>query len=197
MRRLRLKALRSLARSLRADSRGDEVMEAALVLPLLFVFLMAVFWFGQAFRMYGAVTQAARQGARAAVAPACTTCAAMSQNAAALNAGTAVTNVLSAAHLDPNQVQAPSPVPTFQACGGGLPVNTCFSATPASNVCVQFGVQLSSTAQSGAGECGTSVSFGYKYGLSFSLPCWPDPCTPMNLSNLSVPAQAQMRVETQ
>jgi len=197
MSRFRLKTLRSLARSLSQDVRGDEVMEAALVLPLLFLILMAVFWFGQAFRMYGAITQAARQGARAAVAPACTTCAAISPNAAALNAGTAVTNVLSAAHLDPNQVQAPSPIPTLPACGGGLPVNTCFSATPASNVCVQFGVQLSSTAQSGAGECGTSVSFGYKYGLSFSLPCWPEPCTPMNLSNLAVPAQSQMRVETQ
>jgi Flp pilus assembly protein TadG len=169
-------------------------MEAALVLPLLFVFLMAVFWFGQAFRMYGAVTQAARQGARAAVAPACTTCTAISQATAAQNALNAVNSALTAAHLDPTQIQLTTPAPTFAACATGP--TTCVYPG-GSNVCVQFNVQLSSTAQSGAGECGTSVSFGYKYGLSFSLPCWPEPCTPMNLNNLTVPAQAQMRVETQ
>jgi Flp pilus assembly protein TadG len=190
MRRLRFDTLRKLAR----EDRGDEVMEAAFVLPLLFFLLMAVFWFGQAFRMYGAITQAARQGARAAVAPACTTCTAITQATAAQNAVNAVTNALTAAHLDPTQIQLTTPAPTFAACATGP--TTCVYPG-GSNVCVQFNVQLSSTAQSGAGECGTAVSFRYHYGLMFSLPCWPQPCTPMNLRNLALPAQAQMRVETQ
>jgi Flp pilus assembly protein TadG len=193
MRRFRFDTLRKLAQ----EERGDEVMEAAVILPLLFVFLMAVFWFGQAFRMYGTITQAARQGARAAVAPACTTCTAITQATAAQNAVTAVTNALNAAHLNPAQIQPPSPIPSFTACGSTQTVNSCYSTTPATNVCVEFNVQLSSTAQSGAGECGTAVSFGYQYGLKFSLPCWPQPCTPMNLSTLALPARAQMRAETQ
>ncbi|MGA9977139.1 MAG: TadE family protein, partial [Candidatus Sulfotelmatobacter sp.] len=45
---------------------GSEIAEAALVLPLMFMMLIGIFWFGQAFSMYGTITHAARQGARAA-----------------------------------------------------------------------------------------------------------------------------------
>jgi len=51
------------------DTRGAEIAETAMVLPLVFMMLMAIFWFGQAFRIYGTITHAAREGARAAVAP--------------------------------------------------------------------------------------------------------------------------------
>ncbi len=56
------------------DTRGTEVAETAVVLPMLFMILIAIFWFGQAFRVYGTLTQASRAGARAAVAPVCATC---------------------------------------------------------------------------------------------------------------------------
>ena len=62
-------------RCLARDTRGTEIAEMAVVLPLLFMLLMGIFWFGQAFRVYGTLTQAARAGARAAVAPVCATCA--------------------------------------------------------------------------------------------------------------------------
>ena len=54
-------------------TRGDEIAENAMILPLLFMVILAIFWFGQAFRIYGTITHAARQGARAAVAPVCPT----------------------------------------------------------------------------------------------------------------------------
>src|SRR3979409_492332 len=53
---------------------GSDLAEAALVLPLMFTILLGIFWFGQAFSIYGTITHAARQGARAAVAPLCATC---------------------------------------------------------------------------------------------------------------------------
>ncbi len=44
-----------------------------MILPLFFMIFLAILWFGQAFRIYGTITRAAREGARAAVAPVCTT----------------------------------------------------------------------------------------------------------------------------
>lgn len=162
-----------------------------MILPLLFVIVMAIFWFGQAFRIYGTITHAAREGARAAVAPACATCSATTPVQNAVNA---VNTALAAAHLNPALAQAPVPAPTFISCGGGTV--SCQNAS-ASNVCVYTNVQLSSIAQGGAGSCGTSVNFSYKYPFRFTLPCWPQPCNSLDLSKMSIPAQAEMRQETQ
>ena len=49
------------------ETRGQEIAEAALVLPIVFMVMLGIFWFGQAFRIYGTITHAAREGARAAV----------------------------------------------------------------------------------------------------------------------------------
>jgi len=183
---------RSLARS----TRGTEIAESAMILPLLFMLVMAIFWFGQAFRIYGTITHAARQGARAAVAPVCATCAAASSTQNALNAISAVNSALAAAKVDPNQVQAPSPVPALCPCGSSSSSCTavqCEANASTSNVCVQPNVQLSYTSVlGGAGACGTSVSFGYRYPYHFVIPY-----TTLDLGNITLPARAQMRVETQ
>jgi len=180
------------------NTRGSEIAETAMILPLLFVILLAVFWFGQAFRFYGTITHAAREGARAAVAPACATCAATTS---VQNAITAVNSALTAANLNPASAQAPVPVPNLCPCGspsslcGGNAVQ-CQSAS-ASNVCVQPNVQLSYPSLGGAGTCGTSVSFSYQYPFHFTLPCWPQPCNSLDLQKITLPAQAEMRLETQ
>jgi Flp pilus assembly protein TadG len=161
-----------------------------MILPLLFMVIMAIFWFGQAFRIYGTITHAARQGARAAVAPVCATCAPVA-NASTQNAVTAVNSALAAAHLDSTLVLAPSPVPPLLQCGFTNPV-ACDPTVTTSNVCVQTNVQLSTTTLGGAGSCGTSVSFGYKYPYHFLIPL-----TTLDLGNITLPAQAQMRLETQ
>jgi Flp pilus assembly protein TadG len=184
-------------RSAARDKRGAEIAETAMILPLLFMMLMAIFWFGQAFRIYGTITHAAREGARAAVAPVCATCVGAT-NAPTQNAITAVDNALAAAHLNSAQVQKPVPVPLLCPCGspnsscGGNAVS-CDASVSTSNVCVQPNVQLSYiNPQGGAGSCGTSVSFRYKYPYRFVIPL-----TTLDLGNISLPAQAQMRVETQ
>ena len=180
-------------RSAARDTRGAEIAETAMILPLLFMMLMAIFWFGQAFRIYGTITHAAREGARAAVAPACATCAATTS---AQNAVNAVNSALASAHLDPAQVKRLASDPALFVCGTqssscGAPATCDPSVT---NMCVQTNVQLSSCSTTPPGEatCGTSVSFGYKYPYSFSIPY-----TTLNLGNITLPAQAEMRVETQ
>jgi Flp pilus assembly protein TadG len=187
------------------DRSGAEIAETAIILPLLFMIVLAIFWFGQAFRIYGTITQAARQGARAAVAPACTTCTPLTPDTVAQNAVTAVDNALTAASLSQSQVFAPGQVPNLCPCGSATsnsctPV-ACYSGQNLNNVCVQPNVQLSYTSLSsengggavnGAGTCGTSVSFSYKNSFNFTIPF-----TDLNLGNVSLPAQAQMRLETQ
>jgi hypothetical protein len=179
------KTMRCAAR----DTRGSEIAETAMVLPLLFMMLMAIFWFGQAFRIYGTITHAAREGARAAVAPVCATCAAAPANAAAQNAKTAVNNALAAAKLDPNQVQMAAPIAALVSCINQNAVPCDGSVT---NMCVQSPVELSNITQGGSAICGTSISFGYKYPYHFSIPY-----TGLDLGNITLSAQAQMRVETQ
>ena len=56
------------------DAGGAEIAEAAAVLPILFTVVLAIFFFGRAYNVNGTIAQAAMQGARAAVAPACATC---------------------------------------------------------------------------------------------------------------------------
>lgn len=180
------------------DTRGAEIAETAVVLPLLFMVLIAIFWFGQAFRIYGTITHAARQGARAAVAPACATCG--GTNDPSQNAYNAIQSALLAAHLDPNQLQLPASPPTLNSCSGaGNGAVSCDSGQ--TRICVQGvshssgnvvegNVQLATTGFGGAGECGISVSFQYPYGF------WL-PFSSLNKQTIYLRAQAQMRAETQ
>ncbi len=181
------------------ETRGQEIAEAAVVLPLMFTVILGIFWFGQAFSIYGTITQAARQGVRAAVTPACTTCA--SAGDPSTNAYNAVQNTLQSAHMNPSLLRQPPTPPSFCACGQ----TTCTGGGAAcdgnqSNICVQGIahnngnlsenlVQLSS-GTTGAGVCGVSVSFQYPY--TFWLPF-------ASISNqkIWIQAQAEMRAETQ
>ncbi|MGA7909277.1 MAG: TadE family protein [Candidatus Sulfotelmatobacter sp.] len=188
-----------ISRLLGRDTRGSEIAETAAVLPLLFMILMGIYWFGQAYRMYGTATSAARAGARAAVAPACTTCTALTPAQIDANVQTAVQNALVAANLNPNQLVATSkwtrPVPQLCACTPNNPNTTCANPVTCdaavTNICVQENVQLSDIT-GGMGVCGTSVSLRYQYPYHFGVPL-----TNMDLGNLQLPGQAQMRLETQ
>jgi len=177
--------MQMLKRILR-ETTGAEIAEAALVLPVLFTILLGVFFFGRAYNIYGTITQAAMQGARAAVAPACATCASASLTADQV-ATNVVAPVLQASDLNLSAVQLYQPAAC--ACGTvgcGTPV-ACdpagVSATP--SICVQQNVTLTSTA--GNVQCGTSVSFQYQYGFNL----------PFHSYTLPMKATAQMRGENQ
>jgi len=179
MRYLRDKFLRLCVK----DTHGAEIAEAAAVLPVMFMILLGIFWFGQAFSLYGAITRAAQEGARAGAVPLCSTCSS-TQNTTqnATNATNAVRNALIASKLDPNQMQTSSP-PVLNFCDN--PVVQC-PATGAA--CVQVPVQLLTTTQ-GGGSCGISVSFQYPF--KFWLPF-----TSISNQQILLTASARMRMET-
>jgi Flp pilus assembly protein TadG len=178
-------SLRLTFRRLAAETSGAEIAETAAVLPLMFMILLGIFWFGQAFRTYGTITRAAQDGARAAVAPQCTTCGPATSTPAA-NALTAVQSALVAAKLDPANLHYISGlVPSLNSCVDGSAV-ACDAST--TRVCVQVGVRLSD-AVTGSGVCGTSVSFQYPY--QFWLPF-----TTLNKQLIQLNAASQQRLET-
>jgi Flp pilus assembly protein TadG len=121
-------------RKLVRETRGSEIAEAAVVLPLMFTMLLGIFWFGQAFSIYGAITRAAQEGARAGATSSCSTCSAGSSRAT--NATNAVKNALTASKLDPNNIQSLS---------------------------VQVPIQMASTTSGTNGVNGISVSFQYPF----------------------------------
>jgi Flp pilus assembly protein TadG len=195
-------------RDLARATRGQEVVEFALIVPLLFMLLIGIFWFGQAFRIYGTITNAARDGARAAVSPPCSTCTAQDPSQ---NAWNAVQSDLQVARLNPNVLAPPATLPAVCACGSAAAFNSCTAGAVACdasqpNICVQgithSGttvneglVMLSSTGadgglNGGAGACGVSVSFVYPY-------TFPLPFTSIGNRTINLRAQAQMRAETQ
>jgi TadE-like protein len=188
---------RAILRGLSRDTRGTELAEAAVVLPLLFLVLMAVYWFGQAFRIYGTITHAAREGARAAVAPVCATCG--GTNDPSQNAYNAIKAALVADNLDPSRLQPPASPPVLISCSGvggsvscdGGQSQICVQGiTTSGSTVVEGDVQLAPTGSGGAGECGVSVSFQYPYSLSL-------PGSSLSNRTIYLRAQAQMRAESQ
>lgn len=58
------------------DEAGAELVEAALVLPILLMLLLGIVAFGRAYNVYQTITRAAREGARELVLTTCATCSA-------------------------------------------------------------------------------------------------------------------------
>src|SRR4051794_39812652 len=65
---------RSSVRALVSADCGQEIAEAAIVLPVLFLILLGIFWFGRAFNISSTLDRAAREGVKAAGRPSCATC---------------------------------------------------------------------------------------------------------------------------
>lgn len=176
-------SIQSIFRKLVRDTRGAEIAEAAAVLPLMFMMLLGIFWFGQAFSIYGTITRAAQEGARAAAAPLCTTCGGSANPGS--NAAAAVQSVLTAAKLDPTKARRPVTIPSLLLCTTGAAV-AC-DATQG-KFCLQKEVQLTVRAGGGVGVCGTSVSFQYPF--QFWLPF-----TSLNNQQILLNASARVRSE--
>src|SRR6266699_2996400 len=68
--RFRMNCFRKIA----TDCRGQEIAEAALVLPLVFMLLLGIVWFGRAFNIFSTIQQAAQQGAIFTARGTCVTC---------------------------------------------------------------------------------------------------------------------------
>jgi Flp pilus assembly protein TadG len=166
---------------------GSEIAEAALVLPIFFLIMLGIYWFGRAFNTYATINHAAREGALAATMSTCGSCGNSAATLSPSTVATTVTAALQASGLDPGQIQAYAPpAPTF--CGGAAP--TCNSAN--SNITICSNVQLTPPASPGLPACGVTVSFQYPY--NFSLP-FPVPPYGSNVFNLQLKANVQMKGE--
>jgi Flp pilus assembly protein TadG len=161
-----LRRLGSFRNLRRRGERGAELVEMAFVLPVLLTLLIGVFWAARAYNIYETITRAAREGARVAVAPSCSTCG---------NAVPSVTNVenavlgsLTASSVDTTKIQIPS-------CAGNL----------SSTICYQRDIQLNSSTPA---EFGVYVSLTYPF--QFNLPF-----TSLNLSTVNITTAVQMREE--
>jgi hypothetical protein len=176
-------------RRLAFETSASEIAEAAAVLPLMFMVILGVFWFGQAFSMYGAITRAAQEGARAGAAPYCSTCTPPTGTRTSLTAANAVQAAMIASKLDPTKAKWPTPQPALNLCINPGGTATC-DATAGNQVCVQTPVQLTSTVNDGAaGVCGVAVSFTYPF--QFWLPF-----TTLNKQLVLLSASARVRAET-
>ncbi len=156
------------------DSAGAEIAEAAFVLPVLFLFLLSIFWFGRAFSISGSINHAAREGARVAAVPACGSCSpapgtvwsgsALPGDKSVVDA---VNAALIAAHVDPTNAQPYSPNPAPVACEGVVPQGVCVTATgtaPSAEINICRNVVLNQGNQSPP-VCGVIVNFQYPYQL--------------------------------
>src|SRR5580693_954753 len=134
-----LPSVQSTLHRLAAETRGAEIAEAAAVLPLMFMMLLGIFWFGQAFSIYGAITRAAQEGARAGSFPYYATCTVNCTNLLSqyeTNAVNATNNALTASNLNPLLAQPlpPGAQPVFNGCSGAA---TGCNTTASTNICVQ------------------------------------------------------------
>ena len=173
--------LKRSARQLRSAD-GAEIAEVALVLPLVFMLLLGIVWFGRAFNIYSTIQQAAQQGAITAARATCATCG---NSVSDVSVTGVVEAVMKASSLDTTQILVnPNPAaPVFCA----NPPNTCNTASD--NVKVCRNVLLNPPAGgTQPPQCGTVVSFQYPF--QFYLPF-----TSLNLQQVILSAQAQSRME--
>lgn len=78
--------MNTLNRQLKSE-RGAELIEFALILPLLLLIMLGIVDFGFMFQRYEVLTNAAREGARVAVLPGYTTADAMARACAYVETG--------------------------------------------------------------------------------------------------------------
>lgn len=177
---------------------GAEIAEAALVLPVVFVFLLGIVWFGRAFNIYSTITQAAQQGAIVAARPTCATCGAPQNgqwqttdfpgDPTVVNT---ISGVMQASSLNPSQILPNSiPAPTSFCQSPPNPPSGC-TTTSNITICREVLLNSASAGQPPANQpqtCGTFVSFQYPF--QFYLPF-----TSLNLNQVILTAQAQSRIE--
>jgi hypothetical protein len=176
--------MRAFAYKLRS-TEASEIAEAAVVLPVVFLFLLGVIWFGRAFNIYATIQQAAQQGAITAARPVCATCDSLNTTPFPSTDAVdkAVSAVMQASSVDPAQIVNP----------GATPPSQCAFSTSHNITICQVVLNSSSTNSlpcdpSPSQICGTMVTFQYPF--QFYLPY-----TSLNLSKIILTAQAESRTE--
>jgi hypothetical protein len=196
-----MRNIKPIARRL-GSTEGAEIAEASLVMPLVFMLLLGIIWFGRVFNIYSTITQAAQQGVITAARATCATCPGPTgggwNGTSFPNDGTvdtAIFAVLQASSLDPGQIPVNSNPPNLSNLSSceipplsprlSLPL-TC---TTINNITICRNALLKPLASATPSpQCGVVVSFQYPF--QFYLPF-----TSLNLQKIVLTAQAQSRME--
>jgi len=170
-----------------ATTDGSEIAEAALVLPVVFMLILGIVWFGRAFNIYSTITQAAQQGAITAARPTCASCGSDPGFPPDATVDNTISAVMQASSIDPTQIPANSNPPTPVSCVNPPTPVTCSNTN---NITICREVQLNYTIGTPPppSQCGVIVSFQYPF--QFYLPF-----TSLNLKQITLSAQAQSRME--
>jgi TadE-like protein len=171
--------------ALLSTNTASQIAEAALVLPLAFMMLLGIYWFGLAFNIYATINHAAREGARAGVAQTCATC---NNQPLSASAGAAIiTQAMQASSVDPTKIQQwGNTTPTFCSNPLGTLTGAC---TVNSKITMCNYVLLNPPVTSGGPQsCGVTVSFQYPY--QFWLPF-----TSLNQQQILLTVDVQMKGE--
>lgn len=161
---------------------GAELVEAALVLPLLLMLLVGTVWLGRAYNVYQTITRAAREGARYAVLPSCATC-----NPA---------NQMTETYTSAGTTNSPACLsnPTYEFTNYVAPSLVASNLDPNNTVVQQTfcqqAVVMNPTSDSSSQQCGIEVSFTYPLQLAI-------PFTSLNASTINIPTSVTMRMENQ
>ncbi len=147
----------------RKGQRGAQILEAALVLPILFFVIFGIIWMGLAFNISSTIHRAARDAVRAGASSTCALCG----NVPPTNAQvvTYVNDALEAAHLQLTQIVPYSP--PF-ACSTAPPP----SCSTVSNVQICRDVPLNCgelACQSPPAACGVSAQLGMRVSFSYQF----------------------------
>ena len=170
------------------DDSGQELVEAAIVLPIVFLILFGIFWFGRAFNIIGTLERAARAGLQSATHSTCASCGAGNTPPTNLAIVTSINNVLLADHLRTGNITAYSPP---YACLS--PSTVCTTLSNNAQVCT--GVPLTCggvSCQSPPVACGANPALGTRISFAYQFDA---PLPFINLNAFTIPASAQSEPE--
>ncbi len=107
------------------EEKGSEVLEFALIVPLLFTVLLGIFWCARAYNIYETITRAAREGVRFGVAPNCASCGNTLPTDSEIQQ--VISASLKASALDPKQTN-PNPIAVARTpMGSDVDISVSFS----------------------------------------------------------------------
>jgi Flp pilus assembly protein TadG len=175
--RTSLGAIRVLLRTGRFEDDGAQLLEFALLMPLLLTLMLGIVWMGRAYNIYQTITRAAREGGTYGVLPNCATCG----NATVDTYSTINTCLTNPTNVFTNQIS-----PALQASGlDPANVGTYCQQAQWLNQASDGNVDSKMPTQ-----CGVVISFTYPVKLRI-------PFTTLNASTLNIPTQVRMRMENQ
>jgi hypothetical protein len=164
-----------------ADERGSALLEFAIALPLLVVFVVGIYDFSGAFNQKQKIEQAAQEGAILAGAQPTSDIQSSNGNPASLQAVvTAVVNSLGASGVLPGApCTLPYPAPTQSGLTWSYPISGCNSAYPSDNLVITInrgcvcaaGPACTATPPCASGPpvaVGSSVTVTYPYHWRFN-----------------------------